>query len=94
MNVSAFNYELPPELIAQHPTDRRDASRLLVVPPDGPLRHGRLTDLPSLFEEGDVLVVNESRVFPARLLGRKPTGAEAEVLLVRPVTDGEVDGGE
>jgi S-adenosylmethionine:tRNA ribosyltransferase-isomerase len=88
MNVSDFDYELPPELIAQHPADRRDASRLLVVPPVGPFRHQRFTDLPELFREGDVLVVNESRVFPARLLGRKPTGAEAEVLLVRPVVEG------
>ena len=85
MKVSDFDYELPPGLIAQHPTDRRDASRLLVVPPTGPFQHRSFGELPELIEPGDVLVVNESRVFPARLLGRKPTGAEAEVLLVRPV---------
>ena len=84
MKLSDFDYALPPELIAQHPADRRDASRLLVVPPQGPFEHRRFTDLPDLFAPGDVLVVNESRVFPARLLGRKPTGARAEVLLIRP----------
>ena len=90
-SVSDFDYALPPELIAQHPTGRRDASRLLVVPPAGDFAHRRFTDLPELLESGDVLVVNRSRVFPARLLGRKPTGAEAEVLLVRPLA--EQDGG-
>lgn len=64
---------------------RRDESRLLVVPP-GParLQHHRFRDVVDLFESGDVLVVNESRVLPVRLLGRKPTGAPAEILLVRP----------
>jgi S-adenosylmethionine:tRNA ribosyltransferase-isomerase len=55
-----------------------------VVPPEGPLAHRGFSDLPELLSEGDVLVVNESRVLPARLIGRKPTGARAEVLLVRP----------
>ena len=64
---------------------RRDESRLLVVPP-GParLQHHRFRDVVDLFESGDVLVVNESKVLPVRLLGRKPTGAPAEILLVRP----------
>lgn len=83
--VSDYDYALPPELIAQHPAKRRDESRLLVVPPEGPFLHRRFPDLEALVEPGDVLVVNESRVVPARLLGRKPTGARAEVLLVRPV---------
>ncbi len=85
--VSDYDYALPPERIAQHPTERRDDSRLLVVPPEGPFRHRRFPDLEELLQEGDVLVVNESRVVPARLLGRKPTGARAEVLLVRPLVD-------
>jgi len=54
---------------------------------DAPGRHLRFRDLPELFREGDVLVVNESRVLPARLLGRKPTGASAEILLLRPAPD-------
>jgi S-adenosylmethionine:tRNA ribosyltransferase-isomerase len=89
MRVSDFGYDLPPELIAQRPADRRDASRLLVVPPAGSFEHRRFADLPELLGPGDVIVVNESRVFPARLRGRKPTGAEAEVLLVRPIQSGD-----
>ncbi len=81
--VSDYDYELPADRIAQYPAERRDESRLLVVPSAGPISHRRFPDLVDLIAEGDLLVVNESRVFPARLLGRKPTGAEAEVLLVR-----------
>lgn len=83
--TSAFDYELPPERIAQRPADRRDASRLLVLRRDsGAVEHRMFPDLVQLVEPGDVLVLNETRVFPARLVGRKPTGAAAEVLLLRP----------
>jgi S-adenosylmethionine:tRNA ribosyltransferase-isomerase len=86
--TAAFDYELPPERIAQHPTERRDASRLLVLErTSGATRHLRFADLPTLIAPGDVLVLNETRVFPARILGRKPTGAPAEVLLLRPLED-------
>ncbi|HUF13019.1 MAG TPA: tRNA preQ1(34) S-adenosylmethionine ribosyltransferase-isomerase QueA [Longimicrobiales bacterium] len=86
--TSAFDYELPPERIAQHPAERRDESRLLVLErATGATRHLRFSDLPSLIAPGDALVLNETRVFPARILGRKPTGAPAEVLLLRPVDD-------
>ncbi len=83
--TDAYDYHLPAELIAARPAERRDASRLLVVD----RARGRLTDaaFPALLERlspGDAVVVNDSRVFPARLLGRKPTGARAEILLVRP----------
>ena len=83
--TDAYDYHLPAELIAARPAERRDASRLLVVDRE----RGRLTDadFPALLERlspGDAVVVNDSRVFPARLLGRKPTGARAEILLVRP----------
>ncbi len=96
MKVGDFDYELPPELIAQRPAARRDGSRLLVVPPSGAFVHRRFVELPELMHPDDVLVVNRSRVFPARLLGRKPTGAEVEVLLVRPFVDegDRVVGGE
>ena len=81
----AYDYDLPPGLIAARPPERRDASRLLLVD----RARGRFTDaaFPALLERlspGDAVVVNDSRVFPARLLGRKPTGARAEILLVRP----------
>jgi S-adenosylmethionine:tRNA ribosyltransferase-isomerase len=83
--VSHYEYELPSERIARHPAERRDQSRLLVVPPDRePSRHCSFHDVVDLCEPGDVLVVNESKVLPARLLGRKPTGAPAEILLTRP----------
>jgi len=85
--VSDYDYELSPGRIAHYPAEQRDASRLLVLPHRGPVEHLRFGDVTSLFEPGDVLVVNESKVFPARLVGRKPTGAEAEVFLVRPVAD-------
>jgi S-adenosylmethionine:tRNA ribosyltransferase-isomerase len=83
--ASAYDYDLPAERIAQHPLDARDQSRLLVVARDGsPFRHLEFRDLQGLVGPGDALVLNETRVFPARLRGRKPTGAPAEVLLLRP----------
>ncbi len=83
-----YDYELPPGRIAQYPADRRDASRLLVLE-GGAVRHARFRDLVALFREGDLLVVNESKVIPARLLGRKPTGAPSEVFLLRPAAGGD-----
>lgn len=83
--VADYDYDLPPGRIARYPTERRDRSRLLVLPRGGgPVRHLRFRDILGLLEAGDLLVVNESRVLPARLLGHKPTGAPAEVLLIRP----------
>lgn len=88
--VSHYDYQLPSHRIARYPAARRDESRLLVVPQDpAPLRHLRFHDVLELFEPGDVLVVNESKVLPARLLGRKPTGAPAEILLIRPAAEGD-----
>jgi len=86
VNIADFDYELPPGAIAQEPIAERDASRLLVLDrASGQLRHQRFSELPQLLRPGDLLVVNRSRVLPARLLGRKAvTGGEAEVLLVRP----------
>jgi S-adenosylmethionine:tRNA ribosyltransferase-isomerase len=75
---------LPAELIARVPADRRDAARLLVLAPDGGLRDGTFTDFPSLLAPGDVLVVNETRVVPARLHGARAGGGRAEALLLRP----------
>lgn len=82
--VSDYAYELPDELIAQRPAQRRDESRLLVVPNRGPFEHRGIRDFVELLQPGDLLVVNESKVMPARLLGRKRTGARAEVLLLGP----------
>jgi len=87
--TAAFDYELPTRQIASRPAARRDASRLLALSREtGRTRDLRFTDLPGLMAPGDALVLNDTRVFPARLLGRKPTGARAEILLIRPVADG------
>ncbi|HUG40606.1 MAG TPA: tRNA preQ1(34) S-adenosylmethionine ribosyltransferase-isomerase QueA [Longimicrobiales bacterium] len=88
--ATAYDYVLPPDLVAQHPAEPRDRSRLLVVPRDGSaFRHLEFRDLVDLVPAGDALVLNETRVFPARIRGRKPTGAPAEVLLLRPVSADE-----
>ena len=71
MRVDAFDFELPPERIADRPAAPRDAARLLVVPADGQLQDRVLRDLPELLQPGDLLVFNDSRVIPARLHGRR-----------------------
>ena len=84
MKTSDFNYELPPELIAQTPIQRRDASRLLVLDKNtGAWQHRHFYDLPEYLRPGDCLILNNSRVLPARLLGhRLPGGGACEVLLL------------
>ncbi len=86
MKVSDFDYDLPESLVAQRPVEPRDASRLLVIPRDGgPLRHLRFGDLPELLAPGDLLVLNDTRVVPARLVGRKASGGKCELLLCEPL---------
>jgi len=84
VRVDEFDYELPPDLIAQEPAPVRDQSRLMVVPRQGGgLRHSRFSDLPALLRCGDLLVVNDSRVIPARLRAvNARTGGQFEVLLL------------
>lgn len=83
-----FDYPLPDDLVASHPADRRDDSRLLVLDRQtGSVADRGFPDLLEYLDEGDALVINDTRVFPARLLGRKPTGARAEILLLRPLTE-------
>jgi S-adenosylmethionine:tRNA ribosyltransferase-isomerase len=93
MRVDAFDYELPEELIAQEPTERREQARLLVVPPVGPLDHRQVSDLADLVPSGALVVVNDTRVVPARLLAQKKTGGRAEVFLVRRVGTQPLAGG-
>jgi S-adenosylmethionine:tRNA ribosyltransferase-isomerase len=84
MNVSDFDYDLPPELIAQTPLEPRDASRLLVLDrTTGGVLHRQFRDLPSFLRPGDLLVMNETRVLQARLKARKLTGGAVELLLLR-----------
>ena len=88
-----YDFDLPPELIAQAPLARRDASRLMVVDRSaGIIEHRTFADLPSLVSPGDLLVVNRSRVVKARLLGtRAGSGAPAEIFLLAPLGDGRYE---
>ncbi len=89
MQVADFHFELPQELIAQRPADRRDASRLLVLDrATGAREHRVFTDLPSLLRPGDLLVRNDTKVIPARVVARRRTGGRLRILLV-----GEADRG-
>ena len=93
MLVTDFDYELPQELIAQHPMEPRDHSRLLVVDKHtGEIQHRHFYDLVDYLKPGDVLVFNDTRVIPARLHGTKDTGAHVEVFLLtrKNATDWEV----
>jgi S-adenosylmethionine:tRNA ribosyltransferase-isomerase len=96
VRTADFDYDLPERLIAQRPLAERDAARMLVLDPAGDrIHHGCVRDLPGYLAPGDLLVLNDSRVIPARLRGRRPgssdagggatDGAEAEVLLLRPL---------
>ncbi len=84
MRLEDFDYELPEARIAQVPVEPRDAARLLVDRGIDPPEHRHVADLPDLLRPGDVLVVNESRVIPARLRLRRATGGAVEVLLLEP----------
>ena len=90
LKTSDFDYELPPELIAQAPIEPRDHSRLMVVDrAGGRIRHARFYDLPEYLEPGDLLVFNDSRVIPARLYGSSvPSGARIELLLLERLGGG------
>ncbi len=85
-----YDFELPPSLIAQTPAEQRDESRLMIVERDGGrIRHGHFRDLADLIPPGDTLVLNTTRVLRARLLGKRDSGAPAEVFLLRPSGDGD-----
>lgn len=92
MKTSDFDFHLPPELIAQHPLEKRSASRLLVLNRQAQsLSHQHFTDLPSYLKAGDVLVLNDTKVLPARLFGIKEgTGAHLECLILR-ILDHQVE---
>ncbi len=88
MKTSDFMYELPERLIAQTPLARRDGSRLLVLDKTtGQTEHRHFYDLPAFLRAGDCLVLNDSRVIPARLIGARPTGGAVEVVLLRDLGD-------
>ena len=85
MKLSEFNYDLPEELIANYPCDNRDEAKLMVIHRDtGKIEHKLFKDLINYFEEDDVMIMNNTRVFPARMYGNKEkTGAKIEVFLLR-----------
>ncbi len=85
MKLSDFDYELPERLVAQEPITPRDASRLLVLRPEGEPEDRRFEELDLLLSRGDLLVLNDTKVIPARLVGRKETGGRAELLLCEPL---------
>jgi S-adenosylmethionine:tRNA ribosyltransferase-isomerase len=82
VNLSDIDYELPEKLIAQHPVEPRDSARLLVATNPSQVEHKHVTDLVDFLEAGDVVVVNDTRVLPARLALHRKTGGAAEVLLL------------
>ena len=85
MKLSHFNYVLPPELLAEYPSEERDAARLMVLNRENQtIEHKVFKDLVDYFGEGDIMVFNNTKVFPARLYGNKEkTGARIEVFLLR-----------
>src|SRR5262245_38972212 len=90
MHITEFDYDLPAHLIAQEPCPQRDQARLLVLRRgDGTIAHHVFADLPDLLDPGDLLVLNDTRVLPARLLGRRVrTGGKWEGLFLRALPDG------
>ena len=88
MKLSDFDYELPRELVAQHPPKLRDESRLIVLDRSGgDIRETLFSNFPRFLQEGDILAVNETRVIPARILGRRKSGGLVEIFLVRRVSE-------
>ena len=85
MRLSDFDFDLPAGAIAERPSRERDRSRLLVVCPTGSLEHRQFSDLPEYLSKGDLLLLNDSRVFPARLMARTSKGRSPS----RPSTIGE-----
>jgi len=86
MLIEDFDYELPKELIAQSPASERDKSRLMVLPRGaGSIRHGIFSDLPQYLQPGDVMVINDAKVVPSRLMGTKATGGRIEALILRRI---------
>ena len=81
-----YHFDLPSAQIAQSPAERRDASRLLVLPPHAPPVDSHFVDLPSKIPPGSVLIVNDTRVIPARILGQRPTGGAVELFFLEPST--------
>lgn len=86
MKVSEFNYELPQELIAQTPIEKRDESRIMILnKQQKSIEHKKFKDIINYLQKGDCLVINNTKVIPARLYGKKDTGANVEFLLLNRI---------
>ena len=85
MKVSDFDYELPKELIAQSPIEGRSGSKMMCLNLKGEITHQNFFNLPSLLKKDDVLILNDTKVIPARLLGKRDTGAHIEIFLLKPI---------
>ena len=90
MKRQDFTYLLPEALIASEPLANRTDSRLMVITPDAPIAHRQVSDLVELIEPGDVIVANNTRVFPARLYGEKASGGRVEVMIERLLSDTQI----
>ncbi len=87
MKAADFNFYLPEELIAYRPSKKRDGSRLLVLHKDGSFEHRMFPDIADYLKEGDLLILNNTKVFPARIFGTKESGGKIDILLVREAGD-------
>lgn len=87
MKVTDFDYILPEDRISERPRTERTESRLLVLHRDGMVEHRHFSDLPGYLSQGDMLILNNTKVFPARLRGRKKGGGQIEILLVKRIRD-------
>jgi S-adenosylmethionine:tRNA ribosyltransferase-isomerase len=87
MDVNLFNYELPKDLIARYPLERGSERLLVVERTTGNISHLSFRDILSFLHAGDILVLNDTRVIPARIMGRKETGGRAEILLIRSIDE-------
>jgi len=95
MKLAEFDYRLPEGLIAQYPIEKRDESRLLIInKKNGKVKHRIFSDISHFMEEGDVLVINDTKVIPARLFGEKETGGRVEVLIIRRFGGSRPEGDE
>jgi S-adenosylmethionine:tRNA ribosyltransferase-isomerase len=88
MKTADYDFPLPEASIASFPADKRDSSRLMVLHRDGRIEHALFRDLPSFLNSGDLLLLNNTKVFPARLYGHKPNGEKIEILLVSEIAEG------
>ncbi|MEW6117779.1 MAG: tRNA preQ1(34) S-adenosylmethionine ribosyltransferase-isomerase QueA [Nitrospirota bacterium] len=87
MKTADFDFVLPRELIALYPAEKRDHSRLLVLRRSGAIEHRRFFDIAGYLRKGDMLLLNDTKVFPARIIGTKPSGGSIDILLVRERAD-------